>query len=248
MLQFTNVIPARTRPATYTPAEAVMAGSYVEGYQFLWCATARTSTKAQGLPSTPSPQDESTRTATTCFMRGLKERVEISTNDGLPWQWRRIVFTMKGLWPLITAADNFAMNTLTSNGYRRVINEIYGNNKLILNTYLFTGVRDTDWNDEISAPIDTRRVTVLYDRVMKIASGNESGVMRTYNMWHPFNKNLVYDDDEDGGGENSSPYSVSSKAGMGDVYVMDFFRPRTGSSATSRLAFGPNATLYWHEK
>lgn len=246
MLQFTNAVPDRSRPAVYTANEAVMKGGDPESYLFCWAASARASTT--GISNQPNPHDEATRTATTVFVRGLKERIEITTNNGLPWQWRRIVFAQKGMWNDITQTSTFQLSSLTSSGYRRLVNEAWGTSRSFLTNYLFRGVVGNDWNDEINAPIDTRRVTVLYDKTRAISSGNERGVMRTYKLWHGINKNLVYDDDENGGAEDSSAFSVSSKAGIGDIYVIDIFRPRGGSVPGDQLAFGPSATLYWHER
>jgi len=62
------------------------------------------------------------------------------------------------------------------------------------------------------------------------------------------NKTLVYNDEERGDTEESAYYSVGSKAGMGDYYVVDIFRPRVGSTTSNQLLFSPNTTLYWHEK
>lgn len=246
MLQYTNAVSDRTRPATYTASEAVLKGGDPEAYVFTWCATGRSMVTGSTQP--PLSALEATRTSSTVFMRGLKERCEITTNNGLPWQWRRIVFSVKNLWNDFTYTSSFSTVSLTSNGYRRTVNEAWGLNRDMVLSYLFRGTRSLDWNDEITAPIDSRRLTIHYDKVRTIASGNERGVVRSYRMWHPFNKNLVYDDDELGSDEATAVYSVGSKAGMGDVYVIDIFKPRGGSTSSDQLAFGPNATLYWHEK
>ena len=64
---------------------------------------------------------------------------------------------------------------------------------------LFEGAGNVDWADVNSAKVDTRRIDLHYDKTITINSGNSSGVFRTYRRWHPMNKNLVYDDDQDGG-------------------------------------------------
>jgi hypothetical protein len=61
------------------------------------------------------------------------------------------------------------------------------------------------------------------------------------------NKTLVYDDDEAGGQTSQDYFSVSSKAGMGDYYVMDIFQCPNGNGSDN-LTVSPEATLYWHER
>lgn len=245
MLTLTNVVAGRTRPTTYTAGDAILQGGSSAPYQFLWCATARTNENGN---TTGTKFDEATRTATTCFMRGLQERVEIQTSSSIPWQWRRILFTAKGVQNALTTGGNFWLANLTSNGYRRTVNEVFGVNQTSLNGSLFSGAEGSDWDDPMVAKVDARRVTVLYDKIRTIASGNASGVIRRYKFWHAFNKNLVYSDDEVGGQEAASQYSTLGKPGMGDVYVVDIIKPLGGSVSGDQMLFRPNSTLYWHEK
>jgi len=113
---------------------------------------------------------------------------------------------------------------------------------------LFKGRANVDWNDTILAPVDTTRVSVMYDKTFTLKSGNAYGALLERKLWHPMNKNIVYDDDENGSTEASSYYSTASKAGMGDVFVIDQFYPGAGASSTDLLQFSTNSTLYWHEK
>lgn len=62
------------------------------------------------------------------------------------------------------------------------------------------------------------------------------------------NKNIVYDDDESAITETPDFYSVDSKAGMGDYYIMDIIQPGTGGSSTDLFRMEITASLYWHEK
>nr|QCX29360.1 capsid protein [Plant associated genomovirus 2] len=248
MLILTNVLPDRSRPTTYSSSFAQISGGVVasEEYTFLWCATARSNLLGTSPPVTPD--DAATRTATTCFMRGLKEVCELQVTTGLPWQWRRIIFAMRGTTPTFNVGGNFYLANLTSNGYRRTVNEIFGAGKTQFYHLLFAGAQGTDWNDPLIAKIDTVRVDLKYDRTRTIASGNEQGMIRAYRHWHPLNKNLVYDDDQNGGDNDPYLFSVSDKRGMGDLMVVDIFRPRGGSTTNDLLTFKPQATLYWHEK
>lgn len=242
MLGFTNSTSTnQSGSTTYLAQPAVVIGTNLNAV-FVWCATARAASDgtAPGVPI-----EQATRTASTCFMRGLKERIEIQCSDGLPWQWRRICFTTKSQF--LSVSTSFNVRQLTSNGYVRVMNQL-GDPLTSLYPLLFRGQRTSDWNDPMIAPVDTTRVTLKYDKVISIASGNEDGCIRAYSRWHPMNKNLVYDDDEVGASENSNDFSVTSKAGMGDYYVVDIFRPRIGGAVNNQLSINPSSTLYWHEK
>lgn len=209
-------------------------------YQLVWCATRRYMELT--LNNTDARND------ITCYMRGLKEHVAISTNNATSWKWRRICFTIKGLQADLAVKSNVD-SLFTSQGWVRYIGQHYnddmGNS---INTILFEGTAGNDWNDVMTAKVSSTRVTPKYDKVRVINSGSE-GVMRDFKMWHPMNKNLVYDDDENGpNSELTSGYSTLGKAGMGDYYVIDFFRANSTSSSADTLSFGPEATIYWHEK
>lgn len=254
MLTYTNsTASSQSGGTTYVsdvPA-IVTGGQGVNGAAaFLWCATARdnttTNTNVRGTTF-----DSSTRTSSTPYMVGLKEAIEIQVNTGMPWQWRRICFTMKGSTGL-TINTGFAIATETSNGYLRVANQVSGDpgggQQYILFERLFKGQHTVDWNDVMTAKVDTHRVTLKYDKTVNLASGNDDGFIRKYNRWHGMRKTLVYNDDELGGASNAQSFSTAGKAGMGDYYVLDLFRSRTGATSSDLLSFRPEATLYWHEK
>lgn len=251
MLNYTNITPAaQAGSTTYSRQAAVITGA-VAGETIkpiVWCATGRQmdtgSTSGRG-----NITDVSTRTASTCFMRGISEHIEIQVNDNLPWQWRRICFTYKGFNASLPTVTNFFQAVLTSNGVARVLNQVPNNAyRDTLNGLVFKGRAGVDWDNVMIAPVDNSRVTVKYDRTRTIASGNEGGVIRKYKLWHGMNKNLVYDDDENGGDEDVQYFSTQGKAGMGDYIICDWFLPRSGSSTSNQLSFAVTASLYWHEK
>ena len=53
--------------------------------------------------------------------------------------------------------------------------------------------------------MDTTRVNLKYDKVRRITSGNDAGVIKRFKMWHPMRKNLRYDEDEEGDYTESVP-------------------------------------------
>lgn len=254
MLAYTNVTAdTNNGGATYrSDVPAILTGGQgVNAVRaLLWCATARDNTiSSSNVKGTRF--DISARTSTTPYMIGLKEAIEIQVSTGMPWQWRRICFTYKG--PIgLTYSTTQAIATETSNGYVRVVNDITGDagggQQYILFEKLFKGQNTVDWNDVMTAKVDNTRVTLKYDKTCTLSSGNEDGFIRKYNRWHPMRKTLVYNDDELGGGEAAQQLSTQGRAGMGDYYVLDLFRARTGSTASDQLSFRPEATLYWHER
>nr|UBJ26246.1 capsid protein [Giant panda feces-associated gemycircularvirus] len=254
MLTYTNSTAATQQGSTTYSASvpAIVTGGQAlnAAATFLWCATARDNTTTNAN-NRGTQFDMSTRTSSTPYMIGLKEAIEIQVSTGMPWQWRRICFTTKG--PLgLTYDSTFAVATETSNGWVRLLNQVQGDpgggQQYILFERLFRGQNTVDWNDVMTAKVDTSRVTLKYDQTTSLASGNEDGFIRKYNRWHDMHKTLVYNDDELGGATNATTLSTIGKAGMGDYYVLDLFRARTGSTTSDQLSFRPESTLYWHEK
>lgn len=246
MLCYSNTVAGTPQGGTtYSVTDATLTGD--QFYIFPWIATARVGVKYSG--SSAYPTENATRQSQTCFMRGLKENIEIQTNSGLSWQWRRICFTMKGSRINQNDRNGLRFSLQTAQGMVRVVNSIVGDSSLgDFSTLLFKGVKDKDWNNYVTAPLDNSRVTVKFDKTRTITTGNTYGVMRKYRFWHPMNKNLTFDDDENGDIADLSRYSTVAKQGMGDYYVVDIFTPGFGGVASDKLIFGPNATLYWAEK
>lgn len=249
MAPYTNVTPGSANGNTnYGTGGAVLEGTTL--YVMPFCATARPGTGSNGVQG--SPLDNAMRTSTTCFMRGLKENIEVITNNGRAWQWRRICFTLRGEFLTGAVSTGYRLDTLTGNGNVRLLNS-WGNgftdaHLASLADILFKGTQLTDWTDPFTAPVDTKRVGLKYDRTRIIQSGNEQGVLRKFKIWHPMNKNLVYADEENGDDEITNKYSVDAKPGMGDYFVVDIIKAGLGGTTTDRMAFTPQASLYWHEK
>nr|UBJ26154.1 capsid protein [Red panda feces-associated gemycircularvirus] len=257
MLCYTNSTSGTQQGgSSYQQAAAVINGGLSDSTcaAFLWNATARDNTLNQA-GNIGNRFTQATRTSTTPYMVGLSENIEIQCNNGMPWQWRRICFTMKGT-PLVlnsTTAGAYFYNAIeANNGWTRVMNQVPGNPGndplYTLMVFLFKGQINSDWNDPMTAPTDNSRVTIKYDKTVSLASGNEDGFIRKYKRWHPMKKTLVYNDDEIGGNEQASVLSAVGKAGMGDYYVLDLFRARQGSATSDQLTVRPESTLYWHEK
>lgn len=117
-----------------------------------------------------------------------------------------------------------------------------------IHAILFRGAVNQDWVDPQTAQVDTTRVDLISDKRMTIRSGNASGTVKDVTMWHPYNHNLVYDDDEAGAGETSMYLSVQDKRGNGDMLIYDLFTAGTGGTSSDVLQLTSTSTLYWHEK
>lgn len=221
------------------PAELIGGVTYI----MPWICTARAAVGSKVLPST--------RSASTVFMRGLKENVQFQTSNGTHWQWRRICVTLKDQAMYDAGSDQSAFSWWRSDsaGVRRMVSNLNG---LSVGLYfieqLFRGRQSLDWSSYFNAPVDTHKMKLHYDKTFKLGSGNESGIMRHFKMWHPMNKNLTYDDDESGAGILPSAFSTHDKRGMGDYMVIDIISAATASDSDDRATLSIDSALYWHEK
>lgn len=249
MLSWSNTTSAGAQQSPSVGPAYVNAST---GGLFLWVASARDLTTGTAQSTVTL---ESARTATTCYMRGLSENVRIQTSSGLPWFHRRICFTSKGPSPFLqTFGDTGASQQIleTTSGMTRLwFNNSINNTPNYVNqvySIIFKGAQGVDWADAITAPVDTRRISVKFNQTWTMQSGNTNGIVRERKLWHPMNSNLVYDDDESGTSETTSYYSTESKAGMGDYYVIDIIQPGVGGSTSDLLMLNSTSSLYWHEK
>lgn len=241
MQVYTNMGSTRNQGSTtYTATAAILPGGFAEEYCMPFLASARS--------IHTGTTDVVNRNTSRVYARGLKENVEINIASGRPWQWRRLAFYSKGLMANFGATTSFFTYVETSNGYARVVNEISGQTKLDFYSFLFDGVRTVDWNDPMIAKTDSNRVSVCYDKTMTISPQTTAGSIRSMKRWHPVNKSLVYEDDENGVNMIPSSYSTTGRQGVGDLTIVDLFRPAAGSATSDQLTFAPQATWYWHEK
>jgi len=209
----------------------------------------------------PTVDDVATRTATDCYMRGIKERIEIQTSGSSAWEWRRICFTFYSNHFYLFNDDPVQNGTAvrynieTNTGVNRALTFFNRGNAtddaLVtqLLAYVFKGAQTVDWNNEMTAKTHNDRVRIKYDKTITIRSGNDAGVIRKYNRWHGMNHNLTYDEDESGGVVNDGVISAAVNRSMGDYYILDIFKPSLAAQDTEEsMTFEPEATLYWHER
>lgn len=253
MLSWTNT-DGNGASKTVAPGTGFVAGGSVG--VFLFCPTAMNLLQGTNNPNYYINSAE--RTSTVCYMRGFSENLRIQTNSHIPWFHRRICFTTKGQNPFnaSAAADTpvqpFQPYVDTSNGMERIFFNANVNAQPTTQQaqyeILFKGAQNKDWDDLITAPIDTTRVGLKFDKTWLLTSSNETGTIKVRKLWHPMNKNLVYADDESGESMATAYGSTSASPGMGDYYIMDIFQSGFGAGVTDLLSVFSNSTLYWHEK
>lgn len=240
-----------------TQAGPLVTGTTVngaDGAYFVFSPTCRDLTATSGVGSVTQMAQ---RTSTTCFMRGFAEQLRIQTSSGVPWFHRRICFcTRDPLFRDQTVSGAVAAYAPyyddTTRGLTRLWLNSANNNTASLVTLqlgvLFKGRYNYDWNDRITALVDTTRVDLKFDKTWIYRSGNANGITKETKLWHSMNKNLTYDDDESGDQEATVYYSVEDKRGMGDYYVIDIVQAGEGAASTDLMRINNTSSLYWHEK
>lgn len=196
---------------------------------------------------------ESARQRQTTFSVGYKERIQVDILGGGVWKWRRLVFTYKGS-RLYDGVDppwhNKAIEPQSSDMVR-LIGQPTTDQSQTIRQIVWDGTEGIDWSSEFTAKPDTSRITPLYDRIFTFNPRNESGYSRTFSLWHPTRKNIVYDEDEEGGaaGAPGSFVSVEGKPGMGDLYVYDIaYLAIPAMAGNGSMQWSPEGTYYWHER
>lgn len=201
------------------------------------------------------------RTSSKPYIKGIAESYTLLPNDGSVWWHRRIVFASKRLYA--EAVTGLAGNgviqaqpdqsTTTTRKLRDMSSDPgstgYSTLSTDLSVDIFHGIYTVDWVDPMRAKLDKTRITVLSDRLVTLKSGNDAPAPRIVKHYTSVNKTIVYQDEENGITMSVSPFSVTSKSGLGNIYVYDLFEcPVPINTTTSTLTISTQQTLYWHEK
>jgi len=204
---------------------------------FLFCPTFR------AYESTYS--DPHHRNSHTPFMKGFRERLQLGSSSGTSFRWRRIVFETKGIHPATTNVSSY-----TSAGYKRTWKPMSGPDLLGLTETLFEGSVSLDWSNYFMGKVDRNIVTIRYDKTVVLRGGNASAHDHDYNLYHPFNRTLRYQSEENGiTADLDTGWAANGRAGMGDVFILDLFVDIGGNlSPADILYIRSQSTLYWHEK
>ena len=200
-------------------------------------------------------QGEASRERQLVYAVGYKETCQVDILGGGVWKWRRVVFTFKGDWLYggdVTWTEPYYDKSTdpASTDMARLIAQPTPDQHNRIKTILWDGGEGVDWSSEFTAKVDTSRITPLYDRTVTFNPRNESGYSRTFKMWHPIRKNIMYSDDEDGISAGRGFYvSTDGKPGVGDVYVYDIaYLAVPATTGNAAMTFNPEGTFYWHER
>jgi len=195
------------------------------------------------------------RTSSDVFAVGLSEKFELIPNDSSCWIWRRIVVSQKDVFGTSVVQVQTGAQAPSGVTSRQLVDiGMTSQTQAFQDTYdevmdkLFAGVATTDWNNTMTARIDTRRFTVHTDKTRRITSGNAAAAPRTVRTYTKFNRMMYYDDEENGTSMSPSYNLVTDKRGMGTITVFDLFQCPAPLVATSNITVGVNSTMYWHEK
>lgn len=235
------------------PGAIVIPGDEAVPQIYVWSPTMRGMTVGDSKFAVSTAN----RTSSETYAVGLAERISLTTNDSASWLWRRICFTTYGSY-IWTVEDQTYFPIIAGGspaGYQRAFVSLGGatvptiQDTLRAQLYgqLFQGVQGVDYSETNLAKTKSRGITVMYDKTVRIESGNEHGVYRTYKRWHPMRKRLTYLDVEDGPQLDSSLLSVADRRSMGDYYVLDLFTCSDNDSEHT-LTVNADATYYWHER
>lgn len=246
MVAWSN-ITINPKPQPFAAGAAYLTGD--RQYIIPWVATGRPLVGSDNTNNTVA--EAAARTATEIYARGVLEKIQLQTLTSQPWQWRRVCFQYRLRDILNTQNTDTPLVTQTAAaGITRTLFDALQNGTMAqtLLRVLFQGQQSIDWASFFTAKVDTRNVTLLYDKTRVLNSGNSNGMIRNVKMWHPMNKTLRYGDDETGNDETSSFFCTPANYGMGDYYIVDFFSAGPNAASGDILKFEPEATLYWHER
>lgn len=196
------------------------------------------------------------RTATRTYVKGISETYRLVPSDASCWEWRRIVCSIKGGFGRSNSDIELIGAQYSTNPTQRYLKDITGDTTGpytqmwdAVQDILFRGVKTTDWTDQMTAPVDTARVTLHSDKRRTLFSSNDAPRPRLVKTYVPINKTIQYDDEENGISITPSKFAVESKIGIGDIYIFDMLTCRAPISATtSQLQVVSTQTYYWHEK
>lgn len=247
MLAFTNTTASNPFAPDFTQGGAVMrfpiGQTNPTEFVFIFNASARPGENSTGQRG--SKIDTSLRTSESIYAVGIKERIQLETNNAAPWEWRRICFTSKDDFGEADP-DESKYFRRTSNGMVRLLSA--QEEPTYLNDSLFEGQRNKDWLSVITAPLSRKHYSIKYDKTRVLRSTNNSGTIKNYKLWHQMGHNIVYEEEQAGENMVDSSVSVTGKAGMGNYYIMDIFRKHGVNDDQSTLTYTPESTFYWHEK
>lgn len=192
--------------------------------------------------------NEASRTQRNVFLKGIRENVRWESGGPDPVLVRRIVVTGS---PRIDLSGG--VSGITTQPTKVVLNGVHyigigtGEMNFNVNELLFGGTFNVDWNDASTSKIDPRRWKVHSDRRFIVRSGNTSEGIMQRKFYDAINRNITYDDDENGTTMVPSGWASFSSTGhhQNTYIIYQVYNPGT---TTVTPSFSIQRTLYWHER
>lgn len=212
------------------------------------------------------------RNSENVFFRGLAERVILQNGNVGDLYHRRIVFWSNERFTQGAPLQSLVAPTLYFRPLRPLV--LAGADEAIPKL-LFKGIRGVDWAHYITAPIDTKRITLVSDKIKKIpvkfAAQNfgETDIHAVgsaiYKRSTFVNKTIPYDDEESGArdverdeflSDAGAPWAARGGTSPGNLYVFDLFNVNASITTDiipeddtyQRPVISFDTTVYWHEK
>lgn len=186
------------------------------------------------------------RTAESTYVRGIKEKIFVTINGGSPLRWRRIIYSTKDRASGVTSGSYQAQ---IAGGIRvRPMQVQNPASVTALGLQIMTGNQGQDYLTLLSGKTDPHKVLVHHDSTRILNPENATGYAREHDFWTPINKTLIYDDNEFGEDETSSPWSTLGRLGLGNIFILDIFDIALTTTPATTFQFIPATTYYWHEK
>lgn len=259
-----RVVGVSERPGAVEPF-AVFANTY---NACLYAPTVR-ARNDRASPDMPA------RTSKEVYWKGYKDELVIQSATSDPWEWRRIVFSVKG-GPDATGVEVGAFSPLEFNdiggvpslepasttgtiqnpagliGITRAARKMLALTPAAIQGFtggLFKGINQIDFNtgygQMLTSAVDKENIHIHSDVTRSIRSGNDSGVLKKFKIYHPLEKKMVYADQESGSLLTQTSFAASNSP-LGDVYIFDLFVQLQG--APGSLTVSGQGTAYWHER
>lgn len=205
------------------------------------------------------------------YWKGFSDNLLIQSTTSDPWKWRRIVFELQGGPTATGLTELYYMGRIgldvapvqppESGGpgikqieplqglwrYARNFNFLPNNLMVAFLSGLFGGNAgfDRNYGQFLTARLDNKTIKIHYDKTRSINSGNDSGVLKNYKLYHPINKSMTYSHTEVGSMDTTSSYAAPASP-LGDVYVVDLFTQLNDAPGSLRVT--GQGKSYWHER
>lgn len=174
-----------------------------------------------------------------------------------PMLWRRIVLWTYDQWYSAVPYRVAEPNDPNEEYYLRRLDkkELFGAQTQV-RQQLFRGTSGIDYTNSAlhNARVDRIKNRVVYDKTINVtpnydASTDEFGKIIERTQWHPCNKTIIYEDQEEGSSKIGSGWSSIVRKSAGNMMIVDIMTTGDGGTGTDQCGtVGMHGTYYWHER